>query len=115
MEVIKEDNAETYSKNLARRLAINFKEKGDETAFCANFNKDRVPRDNVLNYPDSKTFAKEVLEYFKKNYTSLYNRYKNIIEDLAKEYADMKLKRIKMLSKYKLDLTSVKTKKCFNY
>lgn len=115
MEVIKEDNVVSYSRNLASRLAVNFKEDGDEAAFCANFNKDRVPRDNVLNYKDSETFAKDVLKYFKNNYNNLYNRYKNIIEDLAKEYADMKLKRIKMLNKYKLDLTSVKTKKCFNY
>lgn len=92
--ILNEDNAASYAYGLKTVFSKEFKQEGDIIAFGGSFNNKRLKQENpsIFNYKSKDDFVNEVLENFKTNYTKIYNKYKEIIKDLAASYAVEKMK-----------------------
>lgn len=92
---LNEDTAGAYASGLIREvLSRDIKTDAEGKGFGGTFNRERLAKnkiDAVFNYPNAETFTNEVLEAVKVKNPMLYNRYQNLIKNLAKEYATKKL------------------------
>lgn len=109
--IINEDTAAAYAMGLAKCLGTDLKQDTKEyKAMGANFNRKRIPLDNIFNYTNANVFANDVLNIFNQRYPALFRKYNGIIRDLASNYAEEKMKVSRVAN------ASVETNfKYFNY
>ena len=93
MATLNEDNAGSYAVGLVREvLARNIKTDAEGKGFGGTFNTNRLNVDKIFNYTDSEKFANDVVAAISAKYGKKYRNWENIIKDIARDYAEKKMK-----------------------